>query len=34
MAGGRRVAAGPVADIVGSGRRLEDAFLEIIGETP
>ncbi|MWA02023.1 alpha/beta fold hydrolase [Actinomadura sp. LD22] len=32
MAGGRRVAAGPVADIVGSGRRLEDAFLEIIGE--
>ncbi|MEU9016468.1 alpha/beta fold hydrolase [Actinomadura sp. NPDC048394] len=34
MAGGRRVAAGPVADIVGSGRRLEDAFLEIIGESP
>jgi ABC-2 type transport system ATP-binding protein len=34
MAGGRRVAAGPVADIVGSGRRLEDAFLEIIGEAP
>ncbi|WP_433464806.1 alpha/beta fold hydrolase [Spirillospora sp. CA-128828] len=32
MAGGRRVAAGPVAEIVGSGRRLEDAFLEIIGE--
>ncbi|MFF5264210.1 alpha/beta fold hydrolase [Actinomadura viridis] len=31
MAGGRRVAAGPVAEIVGSGRRLEDAFLEIIG---
>ncbi|MFI0484221.1 alpha/beta fold hydrolase [Actinomadura sp. 9N215] len=34
MAGGRRVAAGPVAEITGSGRRLEDAFLEIIGETP
>ncbi|MEV4671184.1 CocE/NonD family hydrolase [Actinomadura sp. NPDC049382] len=33
MAGGRRVAAGPVSEIVGSGRRLEDAFLEIIGET-
>ncbi|MDL4821224.1 alpha/beta fold hydrolase [Actinomadura opuntiae] len=33
MAGGRRVAAGPVTEIVGSGRRLEDAFLEIIGET-
>ncbi|TDB72661.1 ATP-binding cassette domain-containing protein, partial [Actinomadura sp. KC216] len=33
MAGGRRVAAGPVAEITGSGRRLEDAFLEIIGET-
>ncbi|TDC92211.1 alpha/beta fold hydrolase [Actinomadura sp. 7K507] len=32
MAGGRRVAAGPVAEIVGSSRRLEDAFLEIIGE--
>ncbi|URN09068.1 alpha/beta fold hydrolase [Actinomadura madurae] len=32
MAGGRRVAAGPVAEITGSGRRLEDAFLEIIGE--
>ncbi|WP_131737455.1 alpha/beta fold hydrolase [Actinomadura roseirufa] len=32
MAGGRRVAAGPVSEIVGSGRRLEDAFLEIIGE--
>src|SRR5690606_20824434 len=35
MSGGRRVAAGPVADIVGpSGRRLEDAFLEIIREGP
>ncbi|MBW8485087.1 alpha/beta fold hydrolase [Actinomadura parmotrematis] len=34
MAGGRRVAAGPVAEITGSGRRLEDAFLEIIGEGP
>ncbi|WP_242902893.1 alpha/beta fold hydrolase [Actinomadura terrae] len=34
MAGGRRVAAGPVAEITGSGRRLEDAFLEIIGEAP
>ncbi|MGH3244089.1 MAG: alpha/beta fold hydrolase, partial [Spirillospora sp.] len=33
MAGGRRVAAGPVAEITGSGRRLEDAFLEIIGES-
>ncbi|TDD14189.1 alpha/beta fold hydrolase [Actinomadura sp. KC06] len=33
MAGGRRVAAGPVTEITGSGRRLEDAFLEIIGET-
>ncbi|GGV10900.1 ABC transporter ATP-binding protein [Actinomadura cremea] len=32
MAGGRRVTAGPVAEIVGSGRRLEDAFLELIGE--
>ena len=32
MAGGRRVAAGPVSEITGSGRRLEDAFLEIIGE--
>ena len=32
MAGGRRVAAGPVAEITGSARRLEDAFLEIIGE--
>ncbi|HEX2313509.1 MAG TPA: alpha/beta fold hydrolase [Thermomonospora sp.] len=32
MARGRRVAAGPVAEIVGTGRRLEDAFLEIIGE--
>ncbi|KAB2351086.1 CocE/NonD family hydrolase [Actinomadura rudentiformis] len=30
MSRGRRVAAGPVAEIVGSGRRLEDAFLEII----
>ncbi|MQY06094.1 alpha/beta fold hydrolase [Actinomadura macrotermitis] len=34
MSGGRRVAAGPVSEIVGSGRRLEDAFLEIIGEGP
>ncbi|WP_433227845.1 alpha/beta fold hydrolase [Actinomadura formosensis] len=34
MAGGRRVAAGPVSEIVGSGRRLEDAFLELIGEAP
>jgi ABC-2 type transport system ATP-binding protein len=33
MAGGRRVAAGPVSEITGSGRRLEDAFLEIIGES-
>jgi ABC-2 type transport system ATP-binding protein len=32
MHGGRGVAAGPVADIVGSERRLEDAFLAIIGE--
>ncbi|WP_084219271.1 alpha/beta fold hydrolase [Spirillospora albida] len=32
MAGGRRVAAGPVSEITGSGRRLEDAFLELIGE--
>ncbi|WP_051108895.1 alpha/beta fold hydrolase [Actinomadura flavalba] len=32
MSGGRRVAAGPVSEITGSGRRLEDAFLEIIGE--
>ncbi|QFG23822.1 alpha/beta fold hydrolase [Actinomadura sp. WMMB 499] len=32
MAGGRRVTAGPVAEIVGTGRRLEDAFLELIGE--
>ncbi|WP_051468037.1 alpha/beta fold hydrolase [Actinomadura oligospora] len=32
MAGGRRVAAGPVSEITGTGRRLEDAFLEIIGE--
>jgi ABC-2 type transport system ATP-binding protein len=31
MSGGRGVAAGPVDEIVGSGRRLEDAFLEIIG---
>jgi ABC-2 type transport system ATP-binding protein len=31
MSRGRRVAAGPVSEIVGSGRRLEDAFLEIIG---
>ncbi|WP_262403040.1 ABC transporter ATP-binding protein [Actinomadura sp. CNU-125] len=34
MAGGRRVTAGPVAEIVGSGRRLEDAFLELIAEGP
>ncbi|MFB4298151.1 alpha/beta fold hydrolase [Actinomadura sp. NTSP31] len=34
MARGRRVAAGPVTEIVGTGRRLEDAFLEIIGEAP
>ncbi|WP_019632715.1 alpha/beta fold hydrolase [Actinomadura atramentaria] len=34
MAGGRRVAAGPVAELTGAGRRLEDAFLEIIGEAP
>ncbi|MFC4052965.1 alpha/beta fold hydrolase [Actinomadura syzygii] len=33
MARGRRVAAGPVAEITGAGRRLEDAFLEIIGES-
>ncbi|MEV4251868.1 alpha/beta fold hydrolase [Spirillospora sp. NPDC049652] len=32
MTGGRRVAAGPVSEITGTGRRLEDAFLEIIGE--
>jgi ABC-2 type transport system ATP-binding protein len=32
MAQGRRVAAGPVDEIVGTGRRLEDAFLAIIGE--
>ncbi|WP_433329543.1 CocE/NonD family hydrolase [Spirillospora sp. CA-294931] len=32
MSRGRRVAAGPVSEIVGSGRRLEDAFLEIIGD--
>ncbi|MFI0352469.1 alpha/beta fold hydrolase [Actinomadura sp. 9N407] len=31
MSRGRRVAAGPVSEIVGSSRRLEDAFLEIIG---
>ncbi|TDC62826.1 alpha/beta fold hydrolase [Actinomadura sp. GC306] len=34
MAGGRRVAAGPVADLVGASGRLEDAFLQIIGEGP
>jgi ABC-2 type transport system ATP-binding protein len=32
MSHGRKVAAGPVADIVGGERRLEDAFLTIIGE--
>ncbi|WP_235828506.1 alpha/beta fold hydrolase [Actinomadura rubteroloni] len=32
MTAGRRVAAGPVAELTGTGRRLEDAFLEIIGE--
>jgi ABC-2 type transport system ATP-binding protein len=32
MSRGRRVAAGPVAEIVGTRQRLEDAFLEIIGE--
>lgn len=32
MSRGRRVAIGPVAEIIGSRRRLEDAFLEIIGE--
>jgi ABC-2 type transport system ATP-binding protein len=32
MTGGRGVAAGPTAEIVGDGRRLEDAFLAIIGE--
>ncbi len=32
MAGGRGVAAGTVSEIVGDGRRLEDAFLAIIGE--
>jgi ABC-2 type transport system ATP-binding protein len=32
MAGGRRVAAGPVEEIIGTERRLEDAFLAIIGE--
>jgi ABC-2 type transport system ATP-binding protein len=34
MAGGRRVAAGPVAELVGTSGRLEDAFLQIIGEGP
>jgi ABC-2 type transport system ATP-binding protein len=29
---GRKVADGPVAEITGEGRRLEDAFLTIIGE--
>jgi ABC-2 type transport system ATP-binding protein len=29
---GRKVADGPVAEITGEGRRLEDAFLAIIGE--
>ncbi|MCW2915178.1 MAG: ABC-type multidrug transport system ATPase component-like protein [Actinomycetia bacterium] len=29
---GRKVADGPVAEITGDGRRLEDAFLAIIGE--
>jgi ABC-2 type transport system ATP-binding protein len=33
MAQGRRVAAGPVAEIIGTSRRLEDAFLAIIGES-
>ncbi|WP_157431922.1 alpha/beta fold hydrolase [Actinomadura hibisca] len=32
MSRGHQVAAGPVAEITGAGRRLEDAFLEIIGE--
>ena len=32
MAQGRTVAEGPVADIIGAERRLEDAFLAIIGE--
>ncbi|RAY15238.1 ABC transporter ATP-binding protein [Actinomadura craniellae] len=32
MSRGRWVAAGPVAEIVGSQRRLEDAFLELIEE--
>jgi len=32
MTGGRGVAAGPTTEIVGDGRRLEDAFLAIIGE--
>ncbi|TDE17839.1 alpha/beta fold hydrolase [Actinomadura sp. 6K520] len=34
MAGGRRVAAGPVTELVGTSGRLEDAFLQIIGEGP
>ncbi|MFD0685722.1 alpha/beta fold hydrolase [Actinomadura fibrosa] len=34
MAAGRRVAAGPVSELTGSGRRLEDAFLDLIAETP
>jgi ABC-2 type transport system ATP-binding protein len=33
MAQGRRVAAGPVAEIIGDSRRLEDAFLAIIGKS-
>jgi ABC-2 type transport system ATP-binding protein len=32
MSRGRGVAAGPVAEIIGSRQRLEDAFLEIIAE--
>ena len=32
MSNGRRVAAGPVAEIIGSESRLEDAFLAIIEE--
>jgi ABC-2 type transport system ATP-binding protein len=32
MSNGRRVAAGPVAEIIGAERRLEDAFLAIIEE--
>ncbi|MGK5551922.1 alpha/beta fold hydrolase [Actinomadura kijaniata] len=32
MSRGHQVATGPVAEITGAGRRLEDAFLEIIGE--